>query len=87
VPLDGKLVMLDALHHRLDVIAREDDSRVRNRNALLVLGLVRRSIIGIFRDWRRRQKNKSQSTLNDFCSAMNRFNHRQGWHKLHPHRK
>ena len=70
------------LHQRLDVTAREDASRVRNRNALLVLGLARRSMIGVFRDWRRRRKNQRQSTLSDFYSAMTSFNHRQGWRKL-----
>lgn len=71
------------LHQRLDVTAREDASRVRHRNALLVLGLARRSMMGIFRDWRRRQKNQRQSTLKDFYDAMNKFNYRQGWRKLH----
>jgi predicted transposase YbfD/YdcC len=35
------------LHQRLDVTAGEDSSRVRNRNALLVLGIVRRSTIAL----------------------------------------
>ena len=45
------------LHQRLDVTAREDASRVRNRNALLVLGIVRRNIMGTFRIWRRQRRN------------------------------
>ena len=36
------------LHQRLDVSGGEDASRVRNRNALLVLGLLRRSAVGIY---------------------------------------
>jgi len=75
------------LHQRLDVTAREDASRVRNRNSLLVLGIVRRSIMGIFRDWRRRGKNQRQSTLKDFHDAMSAFNQRQAFTKLIPRRK
>ena len=71
------------LHQRLDVTAREDASRVRNRNRLLVLGIMRRSKMGIFRDWRRGRANQRQSTLSDVYDAMNQFNCRQGWQKLH----
>jgi hypothetical protein len=70
------------LHQRLDVSAREDASRVRNRNSLLVLGILRRSSMGIYDDWRRRRKNQRQSTLKDFHDAMNAFNHRQAFAKL-----
>jgi len=70
------------LHQRLDVTAREDASRVRHRNSLLVLGIVRRSIMGIFRDWRRRRKNERQSTLKDFHDTMSAFNQRQAFAKL-----
>lgn len=70
------------LHQRLDVTAREDASRVRHPNSLLVLGLLRRSIHGIDEDWKRRRKNKRQSTLKDFHDAMNAFNHRQAFTKL-----
>lgn len=65
-----------ALHQRLDVTAREDASRVRNPNSLLVLGILRRTVMGIYLDWHRRRKNKRQSTLKDFHDAMNAFNHR-----------
>lgn len=75
------------LHQRLDVTAKEDASRVRNRNALLVLGLARRSMMGIFRDWRRRRENQRQSTLKDFYDAMKKFNQREGWQKLYSHSK
>lgn len=75
------------LHQRLDVTAGEDASRVRNRNALLVLGLARRSLMGLFRDWRRRRKNQRQSTLSDFYGAMKKFNQREGWRKLYSRQK
>jgi predicted transposase YbfD/YdcC len=72
------------LHQRLDVTAREDASRVRNRNSLLVLGILRRSVMGIYEAWKRRRKNQRQSTLKDFHDAMNAFNHRQAFTKLNP---
>jgi hypothetical protein len=48
------------LHQGLDVTAAEDASRVRNRNrnGLLVLGILRRCAMGIYYDWRRGRKNK-----------------------------
>jgi predicted transposase YbfD/YdcC len=64
------------LHQRLDVSGGEDSSRVRNRNAILVLGMMRRSVMGHYNAWRRRRKNLRQSTLKDYYDAMNRFNHR-----------
>ena len=67
------------LHQRLDVTAGEDSSRVRNRNAIKVLGMLRRSTIGIYYQWRRKRKNQRQSTLKDFHGAMNKFNNRQAF--------
>jgi hypothetical protein len=67
------------LHQRLDVTAGEDTSRVRNRNAIKVLGILRRSTMGIYYHWRRRRKNKRQSTLKDFHDVMNKFNNRQAF--------
>lgn len=64
------------LHQRLDVSGGEDASRVRNRNAILVLGILRRSAVGFFYEWRRKRKNLRQSTFKDFHDAMNKFNHR-----------
>jgi hypothetical protein len=64
------------LHQRLDVSAGEDSSRVRNRNALLVLVILRRAAMGIYYQWRRRRKNLRQSTLKGIHDAMNKFNHR-----------
>ncbi len=46
-----------------------------NRNAILVLGILRGSAVGIFYHWRRHRKNLRQSTFKDFHDAMNRFNH------------
>ena len=67
------------LHQRLDVSGGEDASRVRNRNAILVLGILRRCAVGLFYEWRRKRKtlrhNLRQSTVKDFHDAMNKFNH------------
>lgn len=67
------------LHQRLDVSCREDASRVRNDNALLVLGIMRRAALGVYMSWRRGRKNQRQSTVRDFHDAMNRFNHRNAF--------
>ena len=75
------------LHQRLDVTAREDASRVRNRNALLVLGIARRGVMGVFRSWRSQQRNQRQSTLQDFYDTMKRFHCRQAWQKLRARQK
>jgi len=72
------------LHQRLDVTAREDASRVRNRNSLLVLGMLRRTSMGIYENWRRRRKNQRQSTLMDFYDKMSAFNQRQAFELLTP---
>jgi len=70
---------IEAGHHRLDVTAREDASRVRNRNSLTVPGLVRRITLGFHQAWRAKRKNKRQSTLKDFHDAMDGHQHRAAW--------
>jgi len=72
------------LHQRLDVTAREDTSRVRNRNSLLVLGMLRRTSMGIYENWKRQRKNQRQSTLMDFYDKMSAFNQRQAFDLLNP---
>lgn len=67
------------LHQRLDVSAREDASRVRNPNALMTLGILRRFSLGVYYRWRRKRKNKRQSTLVDFYDDMNKFNNRRAF--------
>ena len=64
------------LHQRLDVSGAEDASRVRNRNAILVLGILRRAAVSLYYDWRRPRKNLRQSTFKDFHDEMTRFNQR-----------
>lgn len=66
----------NGLHQRLDVSAKEDSSRVSNRNSLLVLGMMRRATISVYHVWRRKRKNKRQSTLSDFHNTMALRQHR-----------
>jgi hypothetical protein len=61
-------------HYRLDVIAREDNSRVRNPTSALNLGMIRRAVLSLAAHWIRRCRNKRQATLSgffDFMSAKN----------------
>jgi len=67
------------LHQSLDVTAREDGSRVKNRNSLLILGIARRSAIGIKKDWAKSRKGKRNSMMIDFYDAMNKDNNRQAF--------
>ena len=62
------------LHLRLDVIAGEDRSRVRHRNAVMNLAVIRRAVVSLAIDWIRRQPNRrlaSMSGFYDFMSAKN----------------
>ena len=71
------------LHQRLDVSAREDHSRVRNRNSILALGMVRRSVMGFYYHWRRKQKRARHSTLADFHDSMRNHNRTKAWRLFH----
>ena len=64
------------LHQRLDVGCAEDASRVRNCNALLVVGIAHRAAPGVSMNWRRGRANQRQSTVRDFHDAMSRFDNR-----------
>ncbi len=62
------------LHLRLDVIAGEDRSRVRHRNAVMNLAVIRRALVSIAVHWARRQSNRRAATMSgfyDFMSANN----------------
>ena len=62
------------LHLRLDVIAGEDRSRVRHRNAVLNLAVIRRAVVSVAVGWIRRQPNRRQASMSgfyDFMSATN----------------
>lgn len=70
------------LHQRLDVTAQEDASRVRNRNALRILGTLRRSIDGLYTSWREPRKKKRDSQLRDFYDKMSKNNQLEAYRKI-----
>ena len=59
----------NGLHHRLDVSAMEDKSRVRLRNNALVLALMRRAAVSIAAAWIKGQRNPRQANLPGFFEA------------------
>ena len=58
------------VHQRLDVSAHEDLSRVRNENAVFVLGMFRRLGISIYAEWRSKSEKRSRTSLKTFHDAM-----------------
>jgi hypothetical protein len=61
-------------HYRLDVIAQEDQSRVRHPTAALNRGMIGRCVLSLAAHWIARCRNKRQATLSgfyDFMSAKN----------------
>lgn len=60
----------NGLHQRLDVSAAEDKSRVRNRNAIWVLGMFRRLAVSLFMEWRAALPSRAKATLPDFHDAL-----------------
>jgi hypothetical protein len=64
----------NGLHQRLDVIAGEDRSRVRNRNAAFNLAVIRRAVVSVAVHWIRHCKDKRRATMSgfyDFMAAQN----------------
>ena len=62
------------LHLRLDVIAGEDRSRVRHRNAVMNLAVVRRAIVSVAVQWIHRQSNRRQASMSGFYDLMSAKN-------------
>jgi hypothetical protein len=58
------------LHQRLDASTNEDNSRVRNRNAVWVLGMFRRLAVSLFAEWRSRDNRRERKTMPDFQAEM-----------------
>ena len=58
------------LHLRLDVIAGEDRSRVRNRTSALNLAVIRRAVVSVAVHWIRRCKNRRQASMSGFFDFM-----------------
>jgi predicted transposase YbfD/YdcC len=58
------------LHLRLDVIAGEDRSRVRQPNAVMNLAVIRRAVVSLAIDWSRRQSNRRHASMSGFYDFM-----------------
>lgn len=58
------------LHLRLDVSAREDCSRVRNRTSALNLAMMRRAVVSLAVHWIKKCPRKRQATLTGFYDFM-----------------
>lgn len=68
------------LHLRLDVSLREDLCRVREPNALWILGMLRRLTVSLFMAWRGRQRKAKHKTLTDFQSDLGADNLAKAMH-------
>ena len=58
------------LHQRLDASTNEDQCRVRNRNAVWVLGMFRRLAVSLFAEWRSRHPKRKSASMTDFQSEL-----------------
>ncbi len=58
------------LHQRLDASLNEDQCRVRDRNAVWVLGMFRRLAVSLFAEWRSRDVKRKYATMTDLQSDM-----------------
>jgi hypothetical protein len=67
----------NGLHQRLDVIAGEDRSRVRHRNAALNLAVIRRAVVSVAVHWIKRCKNPRLATMSGFFDSMAAENHKR----------
>lgn len=61
-------------HQRLDISLNEDRCRVRDTNALWILGMLRRLVISLFMHWRARHPKGWHQSLTDFQAAMGEDN-------------
>ncbi len=58
------------LHARLDVSRRDDQSRLRNRNAVWVHGIFARLANSLFMEWRGRQRKPQHHSTSDFAAQL-----------------
>jgi predicted transposase YbfD/YdcC len=58
------------LHLRLDVIAGEDRSRVREPNAVMNLAVIRRAVVSVAVHWIKHCKNRRQASMSGFFDFM-----------------
>ena len=66
----------NGLHQRLDISHNDDRCRVRNDNAILVLGMILRLSNSLFMQWRGFRRRPSHVTTTDFQSALSEDHHR-----------
>lgn len=64
------------LHQRLDISHNDDRCRVRNHNAILVLGMMLRLSNSLFMEWRAYKRRPDHVTTTDFQSALSEDHHR-----------
>ena len=64
----------NGLHQRLDVSLNDDRCRVRNPNALWVLGMFRRLANSLFMEWLGRQPKPKHKSTTDFQAEMGEDN-------------
>ena len=61
---------VEGLHQRLDASTNEDACRVRDRNAIWVLGMFRRLAASLSVEWCSRDPRRRRATMTDFHAAM-----------------
>lgn len=69
---------VEGLHQRLDASTNEDLCRVRNRNAIWVLGMFRRLAASLFVEWRSRDPKRHRATMTDFHAYIETEQTRRG---------
>lgn len=62
----------NGLHQRLDVSADEDRSRIRDRNAIWVMGMFRRLAVSLMMEWKSRDPGRKRKSQRDFYEEMSR---------------
>ncbi|MCK9589930.1 MAG: hypothetical protein M0Q93_11300 [Terrimicrobiaceae bacterium] len=68
------------LHYRLDNVLDEDRSRVRNPNAALVLGMLRRVVVSFAIPWsQEKKKTNKRTSTRSFLEHLNAENHRRAF--------
>jgi hypothetical protein len=60
----------NGLHARLDVSRRDDECRLRNRNAVWVHGIFARLANSLFMEWRGHQSKPAHKSTTDFIALM-----------------
>lgn len=60
----------NGLHARLDVSRRDDQCRLKNRNAVWVHGIFARLANSLFMEWRRQQPKPAHKSTTDFAAFM-----------------